>query len=66
MLLASRVDLKQAKRHARDRRARAMAKEEDSRRELRAVHADLVKAEVMQRGLLFKRGACQALSLIHI
>lgn len=36
----------QARRHARDRRARALVKEEQSKRELRAVQAELVEAEV--------------------
>lgn len=36
----------QARKHARDRRARAIANEEESKRELQAVQAELIKAEV--------------------
>lgn len=36
----------QARKHARERRARALAKEEESKRELQAVQAELIKAEV--------------------
>lgn len=42
---------KQARRHARDRRARAIAREEESKRELQAVQAELIKAEVPLKGI---------------
>ncbi|CAN0428499.1 unnamed protein product, partial [Ectocarpus sp. 8 AP-2014] len=54
---------KQARRHARERRARAMAKEQESKRELQAVQADLVKAEareLRERQAMAEKSALEA------
>ncbi|CAM9617023.1 unnamed protein product, partial [Hapterophycus canaliculatus] len=51
----------QARRHARDRRARARAKEEESKRELQVVQAELAKAEELRdRQAMVEKSALEA------